>query len=136
MPPAGLDSAVNWPPALRAAAARVGPQPAALLCCLFVLVMATIAAAVPIRETSLLLYNTTERTEVRLADARGYARHAALSLAMLLFSYGVTNAVPFFEPPLAPLHAFLFPVCLSFFTGPLLRAAAGHVQISPPTPFL
>ena len=53
------------------------------------------------------------------------ARHAALSLSMLLFSYGVTNAVPFFEPPLAPLHAFLFPVCLSFFTGPLLRAAAG-----------
>ena len=69
-----LDSAISWPPALRAAAARVGPQPAALLCLLFILLMATVAAAVPLRDTAVLLYNPTERTELRLADASGHAR--------------------------------------------------------------
>lgn len=69
-----LDSAIPWPPALRAAAARVGPQPAALLCLLLILVMAAVAAAVPLRDTSVLLYNPTERTELRLADTAGHAR--------------------------------------------------------------
>ena len=69
-----LDSAIPWPPALRAAAARVGPQPAALLCLLLFLVMAAVAAALPLRDTSVLLYNPTERTELRLADTAGHAR--------------------------------------------------------------
>mmetsp|Transcript_13222 Transcript_13222/g.42265 ORF Transcript_13222/g.42265 Transcript_13222/m.42265 type:complete len:456 (+) Transcript_13222:188-1555(+) len=59
-------------------------------------------------------------------DARGYARHAALSLAMLFFSYGVTNAVPFFEPLLGliggllsgPIN-FLLPIAL--YLGALCR---------------
>ena len=69
-----LDSQIPWPPALRAAAARIGPQPAALLCVLFFLAMAMVAAALPLRSTTLLLYNNAERNELRLGDTRGSAR--------------------------------------------------------------
>jgi len=69
-----LDYSIAWPAAIREAAARVGPQPMALLCALFLLVMCTVAAAVPLRDTSLVLYHPTERTEVRLADTHGYTR--------------------------------------------------------------
>lgn len=69
-----LDAAIPWPAALRAAAARIGPQPAALLCVLLFLLMAAVAAALPLRASSVRLYHPTERTEIRLADTAGHAR--------------------------------------------------------------
>ena len=69
-----LDESIPWPAAVREAAARIGPQPAALLIACFVLVTCSIAAAVPYRDTSLLLFNTTERVEVRLNDTHGHSR--------------------------------------------------------------
>jgi len=59
--------------------------------------------------------------------AASYARHAALSLGMLLFSFLVTNAAPFFEPLLGliggllggPIN-FLLPIAL--YLGAISRA--------------
>lgn len=69
-----LDYSIVWPAVIREAAARIGPQPMALLCALFLLVMCTIAAAIPLRDTSIVLYHPTERTEIRLTDTHGFTR--------------------------------------------------------------
>ena len=57
---------------------------------------------------------------------------------MLLFSYGVTNAVPFFEPLLAPLHAFLFQHVFLFSQVPFFEPLLGLIGglLSGPINFL
>ena len=55
----------------------------ALLCALFLLVMGTVAAAVPLRDTSLRLRHPTDRTEVRLADTHGFSRQPSSTMVKL-----------------------------------------------------
>ena len=70
-----LDSIdVPWPDWLRRIAKRLGPQPGMMLILFFFAVGAAVAAVRPIRESSLLLYNTAARLDVRLTEERGFAR--------------------------------------------------------------
>ena len=53
---------------------RLGPNPFMLLLLLLVLGGCIVAAAVPLRESTLLLYNARTRVEVRLNEWHGYTR--------------------------------------------------------------
>ena len=53
---------------------RLGPNPLMLVLMLLVLAGAVVAAALPLRESTLLLYNAATRVEVRLNEWHGYTR--------------------------------------------------------------
>ena len=57
--------AIPWPEWLRHVAARAGPSPGMLLLVVVFTLGAVVAAVVPLRETQLLLFNTSDRLEVR-----------------------------------------------------------------------
>ena len=59
--------AIPWPDWLRRAATRVGPQPGMLLVTIVFVLGALVAALAPLRETQILLYNTSSNLEVRAA---------------------------------------------------------------------
>ena len=76
----GLDTvSVPWPSWLREIALLAGFRrgPAGLVALILFVGGAVIAAAVPLRETSLHLYNAAAGTEVRLTDTRGFVRDPA-----------------------------------------------------------
>ena len=52
----------------------LGPNPFMLILLVLTTVGAVIAAAVPLLETTILLYNPASRTEVRLTEGQGYSR--------------------------------------------------------------
>lgn len=66
--------AIPWPEWLRRIAVRAGPSPGMLLLVVIFVVGALVAAVVPLRETSVLLFNTSARLEVKLCKDEGFAR--------------------------------------------------------------
>ena len=56
---------------------RLGPNPIMLVFLLISLAGAVVAAAVPLLESTLLLYNSESRMEVRLREGRGHSREAS-----------------------------------------------------------
>ena len=57
-----------------ASGGRLGPNPFMLLLLISIIGGAVIAAAVPLRESTVLLYNAATRQEVRLNEWQGYTR--------------------------------------------------------------
>lgn len=87
-----------FPAWIHQVAPQLGPHPLMALSLLMVLVGAAVAAAVPLTESSLILYNTTSRTEIKLADHDGYSREpspvAGRESSWLFSCHGGFEAVP------------------------------------------